>query len=472
MPKPTAVLLPSEPDPAILATMAQAENVCLTMLVAVVAINLAAWIIPSLVGMFPSSLQPMKAESVLAVVLCTIYLLLSEAGQSRWMARLGIFLAAAVVVITGAVLLKYRLDFLAGVDPPLPQALGAVMERRMSQQSAIGFELLGCTMLLMKAHGRFAVRLADVLTFGLSLTVLTLVSGWLFGMLRLYGISASAPTSPQTLFCLMLLTIVVLFRRTENGVFSIFTERGIGGRLARILSPIILVLPFLREGARARILGGSPMPTDYMTAILASLAAMVSLGLLLYLAWRITGMEMEIHTLSLRDELTGLNNLRGFYMLAEQALRLAKRSKRAFSVIYVDLDNLKGINDTLGHQTGSRFLIETSEILQTTFRETDVLGRIGGDEFAVAGHFSRAAITAAIQRLETGCAEKNAEEGRQFTLSFSVGHVTTAEAGTETLDAMLARADEAMYKVKRSKKNRELDGNAEPPREKRGAQAV
>jgi diguanylate cyclase (GGDEF)-like protein len=448
--------------------MAQAENVCLAMLVAVVATNLAAWMFPSLAGMFPSGLQPMKAESVLAVVLCTIFLLLSDVGQTRWIERLSLLPAAAVVVICGAVLLKYRLDFLAGVDQPLPQTLGALM----SQQSAIGFELLGCTMLLMKAHGRFAIRLADVLTFGLSLTVLTLVSGWVFGALRLYGVSASAPTSPQTLFCLMLLAIVVLLRRTGNGMFSIFTERGLGGRLARILSPIILVLPFLREGARAQILGGRQMPSDYLTAVLASLAAMVSFALLLYLAWRINGMEMEIHTLSLRDELTGLYNLRGFYLLAEQALRLAKRSKRPFSVIYVDLDNLKGINDSLGHQAGSTFLTETSEILQTTFRETDVLGRIGGDEFAVAGHFSRSAIAAAIQRLDACCEEKNAKDGRECRLSLSVGHVTTAETGTETLDDLLAGADEAMYEVKRGKKNRKLEDSAEQAGGKHGAQVV
>lgn len=462
MPNPTPTLLPSEPDPAILARMAQAENACLVMLVAVVATNLATWLFPSLAEMLPSGLQPMKAESVLAVLLSALSLLLSNVGQRRWTRRLGFLLAAAVVVISFVILLKYRLDFLAGIDAPQPQTLHALMAGRMSQQSTFGFELLGCTMVLMKAHGRFAAKLTDMLTFALSLAVLTLVSGWVFGRLRTYGVSASVPTSAETLFCLMLLTIVVVLRRTEIGVFSIFTERGIGGRLARILSPIILVLPFLREGARAQILGGSRLPTNYSTAILASLAAMVSLGLLLYLAWRIHGMEMEIHTLSLRDELTGLYNLRGFYMLAEQALRLAKRAKRPFSVIYVDLDNLKATNDLLGHQTGSKFLTETSEILRTTFRETDVLGRIGGDEFAVAGHFSRSAIAGAIQRLETCCEEKNAKEGRGYPLSFSVGHVTTAETGTETLDELLARADEAMYMAKRGKKSRELDGNAEP----------
>jgi diguanylate cyclase (GGDEF)-like protein len=206
------------------------------------------------------------------------------------------------------------------------------------------------------------------------------------------------------------------------------------------------------------------MPAHYVTAILASTAAMVSIALLLYLAWRINGMEMEIQKLSLRDELTGLNNLRGFHLLAEQALRLSQRSKLPFSVLYIDLDNLKQINDTLGHQTGSAFLVETSEILRTTFREADVLGRIGGDEFAIAGQFGKSAIASANERLEACCAAKNAEAGRSYALSFSVGYVTSDEADQETLDELLMRADEAMYTVKRSKKDREGRVGAEPER--------
>jgi len=270
----------------------------------------------------------------------------------------------------------------------------------------------------------------------------------------------------------MLLATVVVLRRVENGVFSIFGGRGIGGRLARILSPIILVLPFLREAARARIIGERQMPANYLTASLASMAAMISLGLLLYLAWRIDGMETEIQMLTLRDELTGLYNLRGFHMLAEQAMRLAQRSGRPFSVLFIDLDNLKFANDSLGHSAGSMFLVETSVILQLTFRESDVLGRIGGDEFAVAGHFNKAAIAAAIERLEACCVEKNAEEGRQYELSFSVGHVTTSGTEKETLDQLLARADQEMYKVKRSKKDLNPRSMSETLRGKHGPQSA
>jgi len=99
--------------------------------------------------------------------------------------------------------------------------------------------------------------------------------------------------------------------------------------------------------------------------------------LLLALVWRINSMEMEIHVLSLRDEFTGVYNLRGFSLLAEQVLHLAQRSQLPLSVLFVDLDDLKEINDSFGHDVGSTYLIEIAEILKETFRETDVIGRVG-----------------------------------------------------------------------------------------------
>src|SRR5947199_565679 len=133
---------------------------------------------------------------------------------------------------------------------------------------------------------------------------------------------------------------------------------------------------------------------------MASTAAVISFVLMMVLVRYIKRMEDEIHDLSLRDELTGLYNLRGFQLFAEQALRLTQRSQLPFSVLFVDLDHLKKINDTLGHAVGSAYLIETGLLLQQTFRETDVIARIGGDEFAIAGQFSDAGITTAAERLE------------------------------------------------------------------------
>jgi diguanylate cyclase (GGDEF)-like protein len=194
------------------------------------------------------------------------------------------------------------------------------------------------------------------------------------------------------------------------------------------------------------------MPSQYTTATLASLAFIVSLALLLYLAWRINAMELEIRDLSLRDALTDLYNVRGFRLLAEQSLRMARRSHLPFSVLFIDVDNLKRTNDTYGHQAGSELLVETGRILKSSFRETDVLGRIGGDEFVVAGQFSQSGISLAVERIEESAAIRNRESGSPATLSFSAGYVTAEAAEHPSLDELLAKADAAMYDQKRAKK--------------------
>jgi len=151
--------------------------------------------------------------------------------------------------------------------------------------------------------------------------------------------------------------------------------------------------------------------------------------------------------------LTGLYNLRGFHLLAEQALRLAQRSQLPLSVLFIDVDNLKAINDSLGHSAGSAFLAETAELLKETFREADVMGRIGGDEFAVVCQCSHVAISIAAERLQAACALRNREAGRIRPLSLSVGFATSVEHEKESLKDILARADKAMYQEKRCKQN-------------------
>jgi diguanylate cyclase (GGDEF)-like protein len=163
-------------------------------------------------------------------------------------------------------------------------------------------------------------------------------------------------------------------------------------------------------------------------------------------------MEEEIQQLSFRDELTGLYNLRGFRLLAEQALRLANRSHAPFSILFIDLDGLKQTNDTLGHGVGSALLVETAALLTETFRETDVIARIGGDEFAVAGQFTRAGISIAAQRLEEQASATAIEACGGQPLSLSIGFSTNNEHRHESLQDLLDQADLAMYDKKRSKR--------------------
>ncbi|MFH0960717.1 MAG: GGDEF domain-containing protein [Pseudomonadota bacterium] len=89
----------------------------------------------------------------------------------------------------------------------------------------------------------------------------------------------------------------------------------------------------------------------------------------------------QLKELALVDELTGLNNRRGFMTLAEQQIKMANRNKSALTLVYFDLDNFKTINDTLGHAAGDRVLVLAADLLRDTFRQSDILGRMGGDEF-------------------------------------------------------------------------------------------
>ena len=98
---------------------------------------------------------------------------------------------------------------------------------------------------------------------------------------------------------------------------------------------------------------------------------------------KLKGSELKMRELALKDILTGLYNRRGFLTFAEQLLRLSDRTHRGLILIYADLDNLKQINDDHGHEEGDRALVIIADVFRETFRDSDVIGRVGGDEFAI-----------------------------------------------------------------------------------------
>ena len=160
-----------------------------------------------------------------------------------------------------------------------------------------------------------------------------------------------------------------------------------------------------------------------------------------------------LRSLSLIDDLTGLYNRRGFLDLSDQHLKLARRSGRAVLLVYLDVDELKTVNDTLGHEAGDRVLILTSNVLKDTFRQSDIIGRLGGDEFAVmALEASEESEEGLAQRLKERIEQVN-ESGREpFHLSISVGVARFAIEGRMKLTELLAQADQAMYLEKRAKR--------------------
>jgi diguanylate cyclase (GGDEF)-like protein len=396
----------------------------------------------------------MRCETALFLILSAISLELSESRYSSRYNRIGQLLAVLIALFGAAILLEFALHISLGIDTLLPcdRGTGDPFPGRPAAQTAGGLFLLGISVNLIRSRHRIAIWTADLAAIALFLLVLILFTGEVFNALHVFSFSTRIHASQQTLACLILLTSVALLRRAERGVLFIFLGRGIGATTARVVGPLLIVLPIFREITRVHVIYARIFPEHHVTAILTSIATVLSLILLLALAWRINSMEMEIHGLSLRDELTGLYNLRGFSLLSEQVLRLAQRSQLPLSVLFIDLDHLKQINDSFGHDVGSAILVEIAEILKQTFRETDVVGRVGGDEFAVICQGSHAAISIAAQRLQEACALRNAESDRQFPLSFSIGFVTAEEHGRQSLKELLTEADKAMYEEKRRKK--------------------
>ncbi len=164
-------------------------------------------------------------------------------------------------------------------------------------------------------------------------------------------------------------------------------------------------------------------------------------------------MEKELRDLSLKDDLTGLYNRRGFITLAEQYLKMVKRDKKGFFMLYADLDNLKLINDKFGHQEGSYAITQTANILTDTYREADIIARLGGDEFAVIPvGYAGDNINIIISRLQENINSYNTVSKHIYKLSLSVGISYFDPENPYSLDELLSKADEAMYEQKKNKR--------------------
>ncbi len=164
--------------------------------------------------------------------------------------------------------------------------------------------------------------------------------------------------------------------------------------------------------------------------------------------------EDKLRTLSISDELTGLLNRRGFMTLVAKQLQIYGRNKAVAYLLYADIDNLKEINDSLGHMAGDEMILRAARVLQNVFRQSDIVGRLGGDEFAVLLSDGEGE-EAILQRLEAKIVEVNSAPGHTARLSMSVGIVSCSEADQGSpciFETLLAKADAKMYSIKNGRK--------------------
>ena len=162
--------------------------------------------------------------------------------------------------------------------------------------------------------------------------------------------------------------------------------------------------------------------------------------------------QLELVNLALIDDLTGLHNRRGFVALAGHYVKIANRSGTPFLIAFIDLDGLKQINDTFGHQEGNRALVEAASVLKDACRQSDILARLGGDEFAILVTDVVEDCTDVLhRRIQQKLDSCNRNPGRGYPLSFSVGMVRANTTEPADLDQLLHQADGLMYAQKQRK---------------------
>jgi len=164
--------------------------------------------------------------------------------------------------------------------------------------------------------------------------------------------------------------------------------------------------------------------------------------------------QKELEKASITDQLTGLLNRRGFYNIAQKQCEIASRRNLILYYLFIDIDGLKAINDQYGHKEGDILLQSTSSILKNTFRSSDLICRMGGDEFLVMTMEAKdATIEDMTNRLTINLNSYNTQTSKPYKLSLSTGLIQNNPGSPFSIGELISKADEVMYKQKRKNKS-------------------
>ncbi len=417
-------------------------------------------ILPTMVAMNPIT--------AVAFILLSISLWLSQSENARQRSFLIAKVCAGLIILIGLLKLSEILfGWTLGVDQILFTDKLVVdptgQPNHMAPNTALNFLLLGCALLFLDKKPWHGFYISDALILISIFDSLIPIIGYLYGTKLLYGIGHFIPMALPTAIIFLLLGIGVLFARPGRGLTVPVLDKGISGVMVRRLLPAVIGFPIIIGWLRLR---GQQL-NFYDNELGVALMVVAHILLFTTLVWwnsfllfrldaKRRQAEVQLHELTLTDDLTGLRNRRGFFLLAEQELKLALNSRMGIVLwcIYADLDGLKKINDRLGHEFGSRAIVQTAEILKTTFRGSDLTARLGGDEFAVlAVSNTLDGGNLLLERLQSNVISFNVREQLPYRLSLSVGLMRVDTSRITTVDYLLKEADQAMYENKRSKKS-------------------
>lgn len=449
-----------QPDSRLLHQLRRAERVCLLIACLLAVFILIGWLLPPLQPILPDGWSQMKANTALAVLLCGAAFALERQQPTRGQTIARRICASIVVLLTGAALYEHASGDASGLGTLLATDDESPMPGLMTEQTAVGLLLIGSALLLDSNQKMLPGYLLDFLVSVTFVLLMIMVAGSVYDVTMPVGQSDTIPTAPQTLACFAMLTFVLISRRAPHGIFSPMVSIGIGGQISRILIPSSIAVTYLLilVGLAVATLGGLSMSLS--AALTAASIVVILFFSTLLVARRINALESKLRASSLTDELTGLHNFRGLTLIGERLLLDARRGKQSLSMIFIDADGLKEVNDTLGHDAGSRMLVDIATLLRGNFRDIDLIGRVGGDEFAVMVKGDKTDLESMLERFDAAIEEANRPGDKPYRISCSLGVITTAADEKMTLIDLLAHADAKMYENKRQRRSRGASGSA------------
>lgn len=372
----------------------------------------------------------------------------------------GLAFASAVSLLGALTLIEQRLRVNLGIDRLLPFGHAAA-SARMAPITATTILALGLASLLLDWQTRFGARPSQLLSLWSGFAAVMSISGYVNAADPLYGFFSFTPVSVYISLLVLFMGAAIFFARPRMGITGDLMGKFVGSSIARRLLPAVIVVPVCAAWLRARLEQAGWFGAELGLAFNVTVNV-VSLSLLVWLNARQLNKTDEaleeaheaknaLYNASLRDELTGLYNRRGFLTFAEEQIKYARAGRRELVVLFADVDDLKGINDGYGHSEGDRAIRTAAQVLLTVFRDTDLISRLSGDEFAIlALDCSPDGLVRIEAHLEKALRASNSL-GNPWKLSISLGAIHVDSKHSISIDELLAKADRMMYERKRAK---------------------
>lgn len=404
---------------------------------------LAFWCFPALGSQFSPVWTELRPPTATALLFVAAALALSRQGlppTANVLAggiALGLILTIAFAFLAGSGFLGIPADRLANLPPAknmtatVAAALGILWNREASGLRALA---------------------ADAGVLVVLVSLLFLVGGYIFDGIVFTGAVHVPLQSPPTIVAVTLLAMVLVGRRAAaGGLFGFLTSTGIGSRIARTVLPAVTLMPFvLFEALSALERYGHSVA--FSRAFLAPVVAILSIAVVVWMGHRANWLEDHLRRQSVTDQLTGLLNRRGFEDATLRLDGVTDRHGAGVVAFFFDLDNLKRANDLLGHVAGSEVIQRFADLLAVTFRKTDVIGRVGGDEFVVIAPAPVETAEEILRRLARVVETLNETEFLVVPISYSVGYAELPAGDVGDLESLIAEADARMYEEKSRKR--------------------